>query len=195
MWTTILGLLNKAKPLLNNKYVLSTLIAAVALVGGYFIGRYSTPAKVVEKEKIVEKVVYQEKVVEKIVYVEKKNQKKRKETTTVERPDGTKETKTVENEETNTDTNINKDTTKEVIVYKDKIVEKEKLVLRGPDWRVSAGVGLSIPYHLGQPELGVPGMKSAVVQVELARRLAGPAWLNVWANTQGTLGIGVDFTF
>ena len=174
------------------------------ILGAFGAGRLSAPSKVVEVEKIVEKVVekvvVQEKVVEKIVYKEAKREKTRTETTTTKSPDGTETTRTTEETETHTDTHVDSDKTNEkiVIVEKEveKIVEKEKLIeSKKPGWRIGAGVGVSVPSLLGHQQLGVPGLQGAVIQVEADRRVVGPFWMGVFANTQGTVGLTLSGSF
>jgi hypothetical protein len=172
--------------------------------GGYAAGRFSAPEKLLvtekEVEKIVEKVVYQDKIVEKIVYVQAKKEKTREETTVVKSPDGTETTKTTRETSTDTDTKVDTDKTQETIVYRDRIVEKEvekiKLVeSKKPNWRVGAGAGVAIPYFLGQGSPGVPGLSGVVIDVGLDRRIVGPFFLRLHANTQGVLGLGLSGIF
>ena len=192
--TIILAFLKKA---VSNRYVQLVLVAVLLAGGGYAFGRYGQPAKVVEKEKIVEKIVYQDKIVEKIVKVMVQDKNKHTETTTHKFPDGTVVTKTTTDTKTDTKTNTDIDKTEEKVVYKDRIVEKEKIVEAAkPGWRVGAGIGLSIPStFLGEPQIGVPGLRGAVVEVGVDRRVFGPLWAGLHANTQGTVTLGLSGEF
>lgn len=166
-------------------------------------GFWAMPQKVLYKDKIVEKtvekLVFKDKIVEKVVYIQAKKEKKKTETTTTKKPDGTEVTHTVEHTDTDTDTTVNKDKVVEKQVFVDriveKIVEKEKLVLNQPNWRVGAGVGVNIPYYLGQPEVGVPALRGAVIQLEADRRVIGPFWIGIFGNTQGTVGLTLSGVF
>lgn len=184
------------------------LVAALVLLGGgYALGRYASPTKVVVTEKVRE--VVKEVVVEKVktevqvvkVYV--KSEAKKVHKVTEEKPDGTK----ITTEDENVDSVVKENTDTHSVEVKfvdrivEKLVEKEKLVLketRVPDWRVGAGVGISIPAFLGGPQIGVPGMEGSVVSLDLARRLFGrerSMWLGVMGSTQGTLGLTLSGEF
>jgi hypothetical protein len=186
----------------NRKFILPVLGLLLFISGGA-VGRFGTPDKVVYKdkivEKIVEKIVVQEHIVEKKVYIQAKKEKTRKETTTTKTPDGTETTKTVEETHTDTDTKANEEKVTEKIVYEEKIVErvveKEKLILKQSDWRIAAGAGVSIPNFLGKEELGVPGLRGAVIQLELDRRVVGPFHMGVFGNTQGVVGLTISGQF
>lgn len=187
----------------HKKTIIAVGVVLLALLLGYGGGRYAQPAKVVEKEKIVTKVEtkieYQDRVVTKIEYVKVQEKHQHVETTTTKKPDG--EVVTTTKTDTDTDTNVHKDTDKveEKVVYKDRIVqqvvEKEKLVLRQPDWRLAAGVGVSIPHYLNQPDVGISIPYGLVVQAEADRRIIGPVWLGVFGNTQGTAGLMLSAVF
>lgn len=171
---------------------------------GYGMGRYVQPAKVVVTEKVKEvvqeRVVVQEKVkIEKVV-VRDERQKIHREITEEKRPDGVEIKKTSEDINVDTVVHENEVQVKFVDRWQDriveKIVEKEKLVIaKKPDWRVGAGVGLSVPYFLGQSEIGVPGMKGSVVEAHVGRRILGPVFINLRGNTQGTVTLGVEGEF
>lgn len=187
----------------HKKTIIAIAAVLLALILGYGGGRYAQPAKVVEKEKIVtqiqEKLVYQDRVVVQKVLVEVEKKHEHVETTTTKKPDG--EVVTTTKTDTNTDetTKENETKTEEKVVYKDRIVqqvvEKEKLVLRQPDWRIAAGVGVSIPHYLGQQDVGVPIPYGLVIQAEADRRIIGPVWLGVFGNTQGTAGLMLSAVF
>lgn len=181
------------------RWVAAFLVALALFGGGYGFGRYGTPAKVVTKdhvvEKLVDKIVYQDKVVEKVVYVKVAKKDEHVVTTTTKKPDGTVTTTVVKDEHvaTNTSTNTDKiDTVNKTEDKKlDKVEDHTKLVLNQPNWRVAVGAGYSIPFALGQPSPGIPGLQGAVLQVEVDRRVAGPFWLGVFGNSQGVLGVNL----
>ena len=185
--------------------ILLPVLGLLLFAAGAAVGRFGTPDKIVFKDKIVEhvveKIVVQEHVVEKKIYIQAKKEKVRKETTTTKTPDGTETTKTVEETQTDTDTKENQDKATEKIVYQEKIVEKivekEKLVLsKKSDWRIAAGAGVSIPTtFLGKDEIGVPGLRGAVIQLEADRRIIGPFYLGVFGNTQGVVGLTISGQF
>lgn len=187
------------------KKYLYTFLAAVALFcGGYAFGQFAQPAKVITKEKVVtkevEKVVYQDRVVEKKVYVYVEKKKEHTETVTEKRPDGTVITKEVTDTHTDSNTSENTDKTEEKVVYKDRVVYQEKIVekireARKLDWRVGAGVGVSIPYYLQGTEIGVPMLRGAVIQVEVDRRIIGPVFVGLFGNSQGTVGLNISGIF
>jgi hypothetical protein len=174
-----------------------------ALGIGFVSGRWVAPAKLVVQEKIrvveTQKVVVQEKVrtdVKIVKVVDSEVLKKlHREITEMKRPDGTQEKKTVE--DLNVDSVVHSRDTEVKVVTVDKVVEKqvervvqkETMTLRPADWRATAGVGVSIPYYMGQGEVGAPGLKGTVVQLELARRVVGPFSVGVMGSTQGTIGL------
>lgn len=192
--TIVLAFLKKA---ISNRYVQLVLVAILLAGGGYAFGRYGQPAKIIEKEKIVEKIVYQDKIVEKIVKVMVQDKNRHTETTTTKSPDGTTVTKIITDTKTDTKTDTSDNKTEEKVVYKDRIVEKEKIVEASkPGWRVGAGIGLSIPStFLGEPQIGVPGLRGAVVEIGVDRRVIGPLWVGLHGNTQGTVTLGLSGEF
>ncbi len=200
--STVLAFLKKA---FGNRWVQLGTVGLLLLGLGYSFGRYAQPAKVIEKEKIVTQVVtkveYQDRIVEKIVQVKEKEQARHTETTTTKKPDGTETTTTVTDTKTDTKTDTNTDKSEEKIVYKDRVVtqvvEKEKIVEGAkPSWRLGADVGLSIPStFLGDPQIGVPGLRGAVVGIGAERRIFGPLWFALRGNTQGTVSIGLAGEF
>ena len=160
----------------------------VVLATAFAFGRYTLPAKVVEKlvtQEVIKEVVKTEiQVVEKKVYVKAQQNDVQTKIVYVERPDGTKETTTVIVDKTKTDEASSQATTStEVkVVEKEKLVyvEKEKLVENAkPQWHlgVRAGAGAAID----PTALTVPLM-SFGIQAE--RRIVGPVWLGLWTDVQ-----------
>jgi hypothetical protein len=181
--------------------------AAIVLVLVFMLGFgsafYAHPAKVVEKEKIVEhtkvQIQYQDRIVEKKVYVQVEKKHEHTETVQTKKPDGTVVTLTKQDADTNTGTNETTDSTAThtltEVKYVDRIVEKEKLVLRQPDWRVMVGVGYAFATLAGQPEIGLPSMHGLVVQAGADRRILGPVFVGVSLNTQGTAFVNLSAVF
>lgn len=192
------------KNFFKNRWVQLVAVALFLFAAGYGAGRFGQPARVVEKEKVVEKlvdkIVYQDRVVEKIVYVKVEAKHRRTETRTETKPDGTKVETKVTDTKTDTKVDTEKNKTEEKVVYRDrvveKIVEKEKVVeAKKIDWLVHAGVGLSIPTFLGKPQFGIPGLKGAVIEAGIDRRVIGPFFLGVFGDSQGTVGLRLTGAF
>lgn len=175
----------------------------LALGLGVVVGYYSKPAEIQEKQVIqyVDRVV--EKVVTKTDTVQVENKDKiralKRRIEELTKPDGTTVKVTTEEEGTTEKTNTTEVKTEIKYIDREKIVEKkvevEKKVKVQPGWLVSAGVGVSVPYLMHKPELGVPGLKGAVIEVGVGRRVVGPFWLGVFGNTQGTVGLSLSGTF
>lgn len=181
----------------KKKWIALAIGALLLLALGYGAGRYASPAKEVTKDKIVtrvqEKVVYQDRVVTQKVTVEVQKRDTHRSTVTSKKPDGTVVTiETVdehvdEDEKTGTKkSEASSGTTERRSI---QTVEHTRVVEGQPNWHFRAGVGISVPYYLGQGSVGVPGLKGVVVEVGADRRIFGPASLGVWANTQGALGV------
>ncbi len=157
----------------------------LALAASFGAGRYTTPTKIVEKEKIVtvtvEKVVTVDHVVEQKVYVEVEKAQTHKETVEVKAPDGTITTKIVEDtkvdtQKTDTDTKV-ADKTVTDDVQKVNVVEKEKTTTNAkPDWHLRVDVGAGARF-VGQltPTL--------MLGVGAERRILGPVFMGLWVNT------------
>lgn len=177
------------------------LLLAFAL--GFGSAVYAKPAKTVEKTKIVtqiqDKIVYQDRWQTKTVYVEAEKKHEHTETTETKKPDGTVvvQTKT----DTDTSDDINKqastDATHQMTEtkYITQTIEKEKLVLRQPDWRVYAGLGYAFAGFAGQSEIGLPGLHGLVVQAGADRRILGPVFFGISLNTQGTAFANLSVSF
>jgi hypothetical protein len=178
-------------------------IALLLLLVGYGAGRYATPAKVVTqtvtKTVTQDKIVYQDRVVTQKVLVEKEKRITHTVTVTDKKPTGEVVTTVtqdnhVDEDETEGVTKTDDKSKTETKLTKQSVVQT-KTVTNQPNWRIGAGLGYAIPYALGHASPGVPGMRGAVVDVEAARRLGGPVWIGVKANTQGVLGFGLAVEF
>lgn len=173
---------------------LVTIVVVVALVGGaFYAGRSSIePVAVVqyeaerqttsETESKTEGATTGTGVSENTTVVEE----------TVEHPDGTKvhrrttsNTKTEIQIQTVTVTEVKEVIkTEEVVKYEEKkVTVKEKLY---PDWRVTGTVDL-LTY------VREPGHFVAGAQVD--RRIIGPVYAGIWANTNMQAGLAVSITF
>lgn len=166
------------------------LIAAglLAVLGGVFAaGRYSAPKPDV---RVTEHVVYQDRVVEKVVTVTAKADTK---TVVVYRdrtvkPDGTvheqSEERTVDAATETAHTDDAKAETSQTDTQRTITITAAK-----PQWRVSLLAGAS----LRSPLLPVYG--PLVLGVEVNRRLLGPLWVGLWAQTGGSGGISLGIEF
>lgn len=183
---------------LNSKTLLfPALILTFGL--GMFVGNKTTPAKIIEKEVIVEKekVVYKEKErsLEETKVDKKEEKVVKKMEIQIQRPDGTKiqikkegfESKTQEVKE------VIKYVEKEVVVEKEKIVEKktEKIVESKKDWSVGLNLGLNSLTPIPQ---------NYNVGIEVDRRILGDFWLGLRINKNldrklPTVGIGIRKEF
>jgi hypothetical protein len=191
----------------TRKRWLLALLALVLFAGGVAAGRFGLPAKVVTKTDIQTKTVtltktqYVDRIVTQKVYVKDTKEAQHVVQTETKKPDGTDVITTTTDTSTDTGTHVNTDTnnttnaTKTADASTDKTVDKTKTVSNMPDWMVQGGVGISIPYYLGQSSPGVPGLKGIVVDASLSRRIIGPFWLGLGANTQGVLSAKLTGTF
>jgi hypothetical protein len=167
---------------------------AGALLLGLLLGRYATPAKVVETEKLVSYDRDTELTWHAYVgHTESKIEEKTNWKTVTEWKPGDVVTQTVyvdrdRTEVTHTDTATTDGKLKERVV--EKIVEKTKLVESKPlDWLVGAKVGLQLDTR--QPVYGA----------EASRRIIGPVFVGVWGQAAGAsldgaaAGVGVTILF
>lgn len=187
----------------NHPKIRCALLCLLVFGLGYGTSFYAHPAKVVEKEKIVTqvqtKVEYKDRVVTQKVYVQAEKKKTHSTTTTVKNKDGSSTTTTTTDTSTD-ETASNHQTTDEqkqqvVTKVETQIVEKEKLVLREPDWRVYAGVGYQFATLGGAPQTGISGMNGVVVQVGADRRIVGPVFVGLSLNTQYTAFVNLSAAF
>lgn len=191
-------------------------VGAALLAIGYVSGRYMTPAKVVEKEKLIErhtikevavldKQLLEETIKSAVSKAIKQNDIKWKERIE-RRPDGTvieereTEDKSREEKETKTDEKTTK--IEKVIeiqyrdVIKEKIVEKLKIVEVKPDWIIGANAGISVPSLLRDDQFRLVKIPGGVIfGVDVDRRILGDFYLGAWANSMGAIGLGAKLTF
>lgn len=141
------------------------IIGALALLVAFAVGRFLAPTKV--------------KTEVKTVYVEKKTEdqkvQKHIQTVIVQKPDGSKETKITEDDNSDTKTAESNQTVK----------QEDKEVIRGTGKTyIAALAGLSIS-NFGQPVYGA----------SVARSVLGPITVGAWGLTNGTAGLSVGLSF
>lgn len=167
------------------------LAAGVAVLVAFCAGRFSAPVKV--EERLVEKVVVQEKLVEKRFEVAVKAEERVRVVyrDRIVRPDGTREEREVERDESASSSATVAAKVREVerVVYRDREVVKVVESAR-PLWRVSLLAGVDLP-RLHHPQLLGPIAFGAQVE----RRLIGPAFVGAYAlsSGQGGVTVGVEF--
>jgi hypothetical protein len=163
---------------------------SIALLLGLLLGRWATPAKVVEKDIIVETTRDTELTWHAYVgHTERKVEEKTNWKTVTEWKPGDVVTQTVyvdrdRTENTRTDTATTDGQVKEKIV--EKLVYNEKLVeSKKPDWLFSAKAGLLLDE------------RKPVYGGEVGRRILGPVFLGAWGQAAGAsltgaaAGVGV----
>lgn len=154
--------------LLQNKYFQIGAISLLLLGGGYGIGRYTQPAKVVTKTEIKE-VIKEVKVVEQhnnVVTV----------THTVTAPNGTTTTDTTTHDATTIDTNTHTNT--------NIAAKTDTTVIRDSGLTVQALAVINI-HDYNNREYGVL----------VKKRIIGNVSVSVQATHKGTIGIGIGLDF
>lgn len=203
------GLGTKAESFLStNKHWVYIVLIALALFGaGVAIGRFMLPPQTVVTEKVREvtktQVVTQTKTEVQVVKVHDAQTQSRVHRTITEGidPPGCRSKTTVE--DINVDSVVHDNTHDTRIQYvdrvvekwQDRIVEKQTKTLSQPDWSMYAGAGVDVMYFLGQGQHGIPGLQGFVVQAGIDRRILGPFWAGVWANTEGVAGLNLRVTW
>lgn len=194
----------KSQPWLRN-----ATIVILLFLGGYALGRYLVPGKVVIQDKVVtvtkDVIVTQTKTVVQIVKVAdtSSDRKIHRVTTETKKPDGT-DTQVVTEDidaanQTHTDTNTNANNTVNVSQTEKNVqvaTHTEVKTTEKPQWHVSLGIGASIPHYLnGAPMTGIPGLSGAVIDAHVEHRILGSVFLGAFANSQGVLGgsVGAEF--
>lgn len=200
-----------------NHFVTYIILAVLLTAGGYAAGRWAQPAKVVVTEKLhvetVEKqvVVVQKETQVQVVRVTDTIRDQSTDTHTEKRPDGTVVTDTHVRTaaETKTDTDTNKDTklatAKTLDLHQTTDQSKTTVTLThdNPTWAfslmpgfdVAGALGHGSPYSLFPNSLdGVP-LQHFVLGVGVDRRLLGPLYTGVWANSAGMAGITLRLQF
>lgn len=198
MWDNLEG---DAKKIIGNhkEAAVIAIIAVLLFGGGFAVGRYFTPPKTVTTEKVHEvtktQVVTQTKTEVQVVRVKDSDTQQKIHRVTVEGidPPGCRSKTTTE--DINVDAVVHDNTNSVKVQYvdrvvekwQDKIVEKQVKTIQPLNWTVWAGVGLDLPYFLGQGQHGIPGMSGVVVQVGADRRILGPFWAGLSLNTEGVI--------
>lgn len=187
----------------SHKRLVAEIVGALLLlllgIGiGHFKPVVQTKTVTVTKTEVQTKVEYKDRVQVQKVYVQSEKKHEHTETTTVKKPDGTVETKIVQDENTTEDTHVNttkdehQESTSTQTVKQD--VTQKTLTLAQPNWSVYAGAGIDVTTFLGQSQNGIPGMKGFVIQAGVDRRIAGPVWMGLFGNTEGVAGLNVRLT-
>lgn len=181
-------------------------LAVLALCGlSYGLGKSQAEERVEIQEKIVEKEVIQARLVyrdrEESKIDEKKDTKKdvRRVVTEVTKPDGTVEKKTEEHavDETH-EARVEEKIVEKVVkeqVFVDRVVEVEKKVeveKSMPDWRFGLTVGAA---PLTMFDAGELKLEDVIVGAQLQRRIVGPVSANLFAQTNGVVGVGLSLEF
>jgi hypothetical protein len=173
------------RPILIGAAALALLLAA------YSAGRYATPAKVVTKNRFVEveKVVERVRVETVIQTVEVVKKDVRTVTRWEKNPDG--RVIVTKTEEDKTETKNEADTATKAesvkVVEREKIVERLKIVeSKRPDWLIGAQIGVK--------DVFAP-LNGTIYGATIDRRIIGSAYLGVWANTSGAVGVGLRLEF
>jgi hypothetical protein len=193
----------------HKRTAVEILVAVLVFAAGADVGNHSQASKETDKTKVQEKQVTKQEV-KQSTQVNATQQQDQKVQVHVHRvvvetkkPDGS-QTKTI-----TTDSGTDSETTEQkavvkvqyvdrtVVQWKDRVVEKTvtKQVLKQPDWHVYAGLGLNLTHYLGQPDIGIPGLNGLVIQAGAERRILGPVWGGVFANTEGVVGLTVGGIF
>jgi lipopolysaccharide export LptBFGC system permease protein LptF len=156
------------------------IITVLVVAGAFAAGRYSLPAKIIEKEH----VVYKEKIVEKKVLVKDQNTKKNIVTIRLVtiKPDGTRtiETKTYDKSEIeitqNSTTDIKNDIT--------KVADKEKTTIFNKDSLLISAL-MKTNFTNPSPSYGIM----------INKRIFGPFYLGAFGYTDASLGMSLGISF
>lgn len=159
------------------------LIGLALLIGGFMIGRYSTPTKTVTK--IEEKIVTKEVVKWKVKKVKDESKNLEKIIVETKMPDGTirKETRIVDKGVVRVDTT--KDGSKSTETSKVTKIEKTE-TNQNNDWHVSA---------LAMPKNGDYTNKELSYGLHVERRIIGPFYLGVFGVTDSGAGLSIGGSF
>lgn len=190
------------------KPIVGTFLVIGLCFGAFATGRWLTPPKVTETEKIVNHDVYhivkevQKVEVEKKVYVAVKTTAKHSTTHIVKKPDGTVDTTVVVDSGTKTDTSnvVDKTDTVKVAstvdIKKDDTTERTRVTDGRPSWRVTPMLGvnvLSIPTIVKTQKVDWLNDFHAGVMVE--HRLVGPFSIGGYALSSGQVGASFSIEF
>jgi hypothetical protein len=198
----------------NKKLIAGLIIGALLLVGGgYSLGRYATPAKVVVTEKVqvvtVEHTtavttVDTDKILDAIKTVNK--QKNVHTVTVIEKaPDGSTKTTVTSDDKSTTEaattaqaTDKTQTTAKvDQVVQQTKTDNKTTTTIRDvqPKWSLSLQPGFNFAQALGSGApysllpTSNPYLKYAVLGVSLEHRFIGPLSAGIWGNSNGAGGL------
>lgn len=154
-------------------FVTKSVLLATILSLGYGVGRYFTPPKVVEKEKIV----YKDRIIEREVKVKSTSKKNDKVFTknTVTKPDGTKYVEVKITDKSKIKSDFKRTGTRQENISLDKTEESKQT-----NYLISLGA----KFNLG--EFGLP-----IYGVNLNKRILGPIYLGVFGFTDKTIGVSL----
>lgn len=193
----------------NQPWLRNALIALLLLLLGYGTGRYLAPSKVViqdhvvtvEKEVVVTQVQTQIKVVK--VVDTSSDRKVHRTTTETTKPDGTKVETTTEDIDAAKTSHEADDTNKSQQANSTSTTDKkidsthtEVKITERPGWHMGVDLGLNLSHMIGNdPNVGIPGLRGAVVGVHAEHRVIGPLFLGLFGNSMGAAGLSVSAEF
>jgi hypothetical protein len=185
-------------------------VGIVALVvGAYAYGRFGQPAKVVTTEKVVTVAQTQtvttvdtQRVLDAIADV-KKTVKTHKVVVVDKKPTGETTTTITTDSQASSDsqaqtqnkTNTAAQTQQTQIIYKDREVTKTVTDQTRPGWSLELDPGIDFAALAGRttysllPSTGNPILHYTVIGASVQKRLFGPLYGGVWANTSGAGGL------
>jgi hypothetical protein len=175
----------------NKSYFVIGIVAILAILAAFAVGRYTVAAKTititktVEVEKEVIKTVVQ--VVEKRVYIKAVAKDIQKDTTTITKPDGTIETHIVYVDRTKIDTASSQQSSsmsvQTIETIKEIYVDKEKIVEANKDWHLALSIGAGARI-IGEvtPQLGF-GLRAE-------RRIIGPFFVGLDLSATTNIKVG-----
>lgn len=177
-----------------NNYGIAAAIALACVLGGYAMGRYAAPDKVLVTEKVVtvekQVVVTQTKTEVKIVKVADVQRDVHREKVVEKKPDGSVVVTTKEDDKSKEHTDTRSDATKETVHVEEKLVYKDREVMKlvernRPSWGLALQPGFAFA---GTPThnllTAIVPFKRVMANVVIERRLLGPLFVGAWANTR-----------
>jgi hypothetical protein len=177
---------------MNAKMIAIAASIVAAGVGGFIAGRYLTAPKVRVETRTEEKLVYQDRIVERRVEVKGETKVELRVVTRTIWAFPDAGTITQEREVTGSKDVLAEASVDSRAEVKTRQEEKTTVAISTPmlpDWRVAVLAGAS----LRPPVLPVAG--PLVLGMEVDRRILGPFWLGLWANTGGAGGVSVAGEF
>lgn len=187
---TILGFFRKFK----KEIIISLLAAVLAFAGGYWWASHNIEPQVVTKTDIVEKIVEKEVIIEKEVQKKKEDKDVKTVTTIEEKPDGSKVTKIIKEDKTETQTETKTDTDKATAVQSDKSEQNDEKLNHTPDTdKYRLGVFTSLP---PAEIIDNPDNINIDYGVSGGVKVTGPFWIDTSYQIQSkefTIGVSWEF--